>query len=94
MLGGGGVHSEEMAGHIQKLEPKQIAVWTIFLCRVVCGQLGFSGLQIGGITFGGLGMKDHPDGSLVRNIFKGSFTEGVTVIGKDILEGGFKFSVS
>ena len=34
------------------------------------------------------------DGSSVRNVFEGSFTEGVTVSGKNIFEGGFKFASS
>ena len=34
---------------------------------MVCGWLGLYGLHRGGRTFGGLGLKDHPDGSSVIN---------------------------
>ena len=36
--------------------------------------------------FGGLGLQGHPDGSSVRNMFEGSFTEEVTVSGKAVFE--------
>ena len=39
-------------------------------------------------------MQGHPDGSSVRNIFVGSFTEEETVAGNGIFEGGFKLSAS
>ena len=61
---------------------------------MVCGRGGISGLCIGGIKFGGLGLQDHPDGSSVSNIFEGSFTEYVTGSVKAIFEGGLKFSAS
>ena len=51
------------------------------LCEVVCGR-GLSGILIGGRTFGGLGLHVQPDGSLVRNIFEGLFTEYGTGSGK------------
>ena len=44
--------------------------------------------------FGGLGLQGQPDGSSVRNMFQGSFTEEGTGAGKDIFELGFKFSAS
>ena len=44
------------------------------------------------MLFGGLGQKGHPGGSSAKNIFEGSLTEEVTGEGKDILEGGLKFS--
>ena len=43
---------------------------------------------------GGLGLQGWNDGSSVRIFFKGSFTEEVTVEGKAIFEGGFKFAGS
>ena len=39
-------------------------------------------------------MKVQPDGSSVRNIFEGSFNEGVMGSGKTIFEGGFRFASS
>ena len=60
----------------------------------MCGQGSLSGIFIGGITFGRLGMQGQPDGSSVRNIFEGSFTEEVTVSGKAIFGVGLKFSAS
>ena len=51
---------------------------------MVCGVKGLSGLRRGGRTFGGLGLKGHPDVSSVRNIFEGSFTEEGTGSGKAI----------
>ena len=42
----------------------------------------------------GLGLQGQPDGSSVRNIFEGSFTEEVEGSGKDFLEGGSNFSAS
>ena len=63
---------------------------------MVCGGGGggLSGLHRGGSTFGGLGLQGQPDGSSVRNVFEGSFTEEGTGSGKAIFEGGFKFSAS
>ena len=61
---------------------------------MVYGQRYISGLRRRGRTFGGLGLKGQPDGSSVRNIFQGSFTEEGMVSGKAIFEGGFKFSTS
>ena len=61
---------------------------------MVCRQVGISGLRRGGRTFGGLGMQGHTDGSTVRNMFEGSFTEEETGAGKDIFEGRLKFSAS
>ena len=62
-----------------------------FLCGVVYGLGGLSGLCRGGRTFDGLGLQVQPDGYLVRNIFESLFTEEVTGSVKDIFEGGFKF---
>ena len=53
---------------------------------MVYGQGGLYGLFRGFRTFGGLGLKDHPDGYSVRNIFEGSLTEEGTVPGKAIFE--------
>ena len=39
-------------------------------------------------------MKVQPDGSSVRNIFEGSFNEGVMGSGKTIFEGGITFAAS
>ena len=39
-----------------------------------------------------LGLQGQSDGSQVRNIFEGSFTEEITLAGKAIFEGGFKFA--
>ena len=39
-------------------------------------------------------LQGNPDGSSVRNIFEGSFTEDRKEKGKDIIEVGFKFAVS
>ena len=61
---------------------------------MVYGQGGISGLHRGGRTFGGLGMQFHPDGYSVRNIFEGSLNEKGKGSGRDIFEGGFKFSAS
>ena len=61
---------------------------------MVCSQGGLSGIHRGGIKFGGLGMQGHPGISLVRNIFKCSFTEYGKGSGRYIFEGGFKFSAS
>ena len=61
---------------------------------MVCGRGGLSGIYRGGRKFGGLGLQGHPDGSLVSNIFEGSFTEEGKGPGKAIFEGGFKFSAS
>ena len=44
--------------------------------------------------FGRLGTQGHPDGYSVRNILEGSFTEELTVSGKAVFEGGFKFPAS
>ena len=61
---------------------------------MVCGHGVLYGLRIEGITFVGLELQGHTDGSSVRNIFEGSFTEEGTGAGKDIFEGGFKFAAS
>ena len=55
---------------------------------------GAGRICIGGRTFRGLGLKSHPDGHLVRNIFEDSCTEEKTGPGKDIFEGGLKFAAS
>ena len=65
-----------------------------FLCEVVYGRGGLSGICRGSITCGGLGMKFQPDVSLVSNIFEGSFTEEVTGSGKSVFEVGFNFEAS
>ena len=62
---------------------------------MVCGQGGgLSRLHRGGRTFGELGLQGQPDGSSVRNIFEGSFTEEGAGSGNAIFEGGFKFAAS
>ena len=61
---------------------------------MVCGKGGLSGLCIGGRTFGGLGLQDHSNVSLVSNIFEGSFIEEVKLSGKSIFEVGFKLAAS
>ena len=53
------------------------------------GQGGLSGLHRGGRTFGRLRLQGHPDGSSVRNIVEGSFTEEGKGSGKAIFKGGF-----
>ena len=72
----------------------KVVVWTVFLCELVCGRGGISGLRRGVRTFGGLGLQGQTDGSSVSNILEGLFTEYGIVSGKDIFEGGFKFSAS
>ena len=61
---------------------------------MVCGRGGLSGICIQGITLGGLGLQGHPDGSSVRHIFEGSFTEKGTGTGNEIFQVGFKFAAS
>ena len=61
---------------------------------MVCGKLGLSGFFIGSIKFGRLVLQGHPDGSSVRNIFEGSFTEEGMGAGEAIFEGGFKYAAS
>ena len=61
---------------------------------MVCGGGGLSVLCRGCRTFGGLGLQGKPDGSLVRNIFKVSFTEEIIVAVKAVFEGMFSFSAS
>ena len=61
---------------------------------MVCGQGGLSILHRGGIKFDGLGLQDQPNGSSVRNVFEGLFTEKEMGAGKAIFEGGFKFEAS
>ena len=46
---------------------------------MVCGQWGLSGIRGGVRTFGGLELQGQPDGSPVRKILEGSFTEEGTV---------------
>ena len=53
---------------------------------MVCGQGGVSELRRRGRTFGGLGLRDQPDGSSVKNIFKVSLTEEVSGAGKAMFE--------
>ena len=53
-----------------------------------------SSIGAGVFKFCGLGLQGQPDGSPVRNIFEGSFTEEVTGSGKAFLEGGSNFSAS
>ena len=61
---------------------------------MVFGQGGLSGIRRGGIAFDGLRLQGQSDGSSVRNIFEGLFTEEGTGLGKAIFDGGFKFSAS
>ena len=61
---------------------------------MVCGREGLSGLSRGGRPFGELGLQCQPNGSSVRNIFEGSFTEEGTGSGKAVFEGVFKFVAS
>ena len=61
---------------------------------MICGQGDISGLCRGGRTFGGLGLQGQPDGSSVRNMFEGSFTEEGTGELKSNFEGLFKFLAS
>ena len=61
---------------------------------MIRGQGGRSGLHRGGKTFGGLGLQGQSDGSSVRNIFEGSFTEEVTVSVKAVFEVVLKFEAS
>ena len=44
--------------------------------------------------FGGLGLQCHHDGSSMRNVIEGSFTEEGTGSGNYIFEVGLKFSAS
>ena len=48
----------------------KVVVWTILPLWVVCGRGGLSRLRRGGKTFGGLGLKGHPDGYLDGITFK------------------------
>ena len=61
---------------------------------MICGHGCLSGLRIGDRTFVGLGLQGKPDGSSLRNVFEGSFTEESTRGGKAIFEGGLKFAAS
>ena len=61
---------------------------------MVYGQGGLSGLSRGVRIFCALGLQGQPDGSSVRNIFEGSFTEEQTGSGKATFKIGYKFSVS
>ena len=58
---------------------------------MVCVQGGLSGLHIVGRTFCGLRLQGQTEGCSISNIFKGSFTEEGTGVGKAILEEEFKF---
>ena len=61
---------------------------------MICELKGLSGLIRGGRKFGGLGLQIQHNGYSERNIFEDSCTEEVTVAGKYIFEGGFKFLAS
>ena len=65
-----------------------------FLCEVLCGQEGLSGLRKGGRTFGILGLQGQLDGYLVQFYLKGSFTQQGMAEIESIFEGFFKFATS
>ena len=91
---GEGFHSEEMKGHLRKVDSKERYFGPFCIFEVICGRGGIYVIHRGGRTFGGLVLQGQPDRSLEKNIFDGSCTEEGTVAGEAILEGGLKFAPS
>ena len=87
--------ASDLVGHLRKVDPNENGNFGTFsLCEVVCERGGLSVIYRGGIPFGGLGLQGRPDGSSVRNIFEGSFTEEGMGSGNDIFERKLIFSAS
>ena len=59
----------------------KVVIWTVYLCELVCGWGGLSGLYRGVKTFGGLGMQDqHNESSVTRFIHqRGKVTRKVYI---------------
>ena len=58
----------------------KVVVWTVFICGLLYGKGGLTGLRRGVRMFGGLGMQVQTYISSVRNIYEGSFTgEGMGI---------------
>ena len=72
----------------------KVVLWTVYLCEVVYGVGGLSGICRRGRKFCGLGIQGQPGGYSVRNMFEVPFTEEGKGAGQAIFDEGFKFSAS